>query len=160
MWISYKVYIYISSLLCLPSTPHPTLLGCHRAPGSVPCYSATFYDLFYTWLCIFQCYSPKMSSLSFPHCVHKSILYVCISIPALQIASSVLFFQSPYICVNIQYLFFILHFFYFYDILLFLFFILKQFPFYHTLNLTFTCYISLPALSFLKNFNVFPSFKT
>ena len=29
---------------------------------------------------------------SFHHCIHKSVFYVCISIPALQISSSVLFF--------------------------------------------------------------------
>ena len=37
--------------------------------------------------------------------VHKSILSVCISIPALQIGSSVPFFYIPYICINIQYCF-------------------------------------------------------
>ena len=43
---------------------------------------------------------PPSSSLA------ASLLYVCMSIPALQIGSSVPFFQIPYICVNIQYLFF------------------------------------------------------
>ena len=51
-------------------------------------------------------------ALSFPFCVHKSVLYVCVSIPALQIGSCVPFVQIPYIhvcvcvCVNIWYLFF------------------------------------------------------
>ena len=27
-----------------------------------------------------QCYSLNLSSLSFPHCVHKSVFYVCVSI--------------------------------------------------------------------------------
>ena len=31
-------------------------------------------------------------TFSFLHCVHKSVLYVCLSIPALQIGSSVSFF--------------------------------------------------------------------
>ena len=31
-------------------------------------------------------------SHSFPHCVYKSMLYVCVSIPALQIGSLVAFF--------------------------------------------------------------------
>ena len=35
---------------------------------------------------------PFCPTLSFPHCIHKSILYVFISIPALQIDSSVPFF--------------------------------------------------------------------
>ena len=33
--------------------------------------------------------------------VHKSGLYVCISTAALQISSSVPFFKTPYICINI-----------------------------------------------------------
>ena len=33
-------------------------------------------------------------TLSFPHCVHKSVLYVCVSITALQIDSSVPFLDS------------------------------------------------------------------
>jgi len=32
---------------------------------------------------MFQCYFLKSSPFSFPHCVQKSILYVCISIAAL-----------------------------------------------------------------------------
>ena len=44
-------------------------------------------------------------TLFFPRCAHKSVLCVCISIPALHIGSSVSFSQIPYICVNIQYLF-------------------------------------------------------
>ena len=39
-------------------------------------------------------------TLSFPRCVHKSVLYICISIPVLQIHLSVPFFWIPYICVN------------------------------------------------------------
>ena len=38
--------------------------------------------------------------------VHTSVLYVCVSISALQIGSSVPFFYIPHICVNIRYLFF------------------------------------------------------
>ena len=38
-----------------------------------------------------------------PH-VHKSVLYVCISIPAVQIGSSVPFFSIPHISINTQYL--------------------------------------------------------
>ena len=39
-------------------------------------------------------------------CCGKSILYLCISIPALQLGSSVPFFWIPHVCVNTQYLFF------------------------------------------------------
>ena len=43
-------------------------------------------------------------TISFMHCVHKSVLYVCISIAALQVGSSVASFWIPYIWINIQYL--------------------------------------------------------
>ena len=38
--------------------------------------------------------------------VHTFVLYICVSISALQTGSSVPFFWVPHICVNIQYLFF------------------------------------------------------
>ena len=51
--------------------------------------STSFYLHMVTY--IFQCYSFTIHpTISFPHCVHKSILYV--SNPALQIGSSVPFF--------------------------------------------------------------------
>ena len=46
---------------------------------------------------------PIYPTLSFPCCVHMSILYV-ICFPALKIGSSVPFFQIPYICFNMPYL--------------------------------------------------------
>ena len=36
-----------------------------------------------------QCYSFNHLSISFHHCAHKSLFYVCVFIPALQISSSV-----------------------------------------------------------------------
>ena len=108
--------------------------GCHRALDWAPrtiqqlptCY------LFYTWFCIrlfffildlfifnftllyntvlvFIRFNATLSirpTLFFPHWVHKSVLYVCVSIAALQIGPSVSFFYIPYVCVNIRYLFF------------------------------------------------------
>ena len=86
----------------IPSTP----LGCCRAlgwspwvtqqipPGSVSC----------TWQCV--CFRDPLSVppiLSFPHCVHKWVLYVCISTATLQIGSSVPSFYFPYTCLNTQY---------------------------------------------------------
>ena len=41
-----------------------------------------------------------------PSGVHKSVLCVCVSVPALPIGPSVPFFWIPYICINIWYLFF------------------------------------------------------
>ena len=37
--------------------------------------------------CLLQCYSLDSSPLSFPHCARKSVL--CVSVPALQIGSSI-----------------------------------------------------------------------
>ena len=56
--------------------------------------------LFYIWQCKFPCYSLHISHplLPSPH-VHKSILYVCFSILALQINSSIPFSYIPYICI-------------------------------------------------------------
>ena len=55
------------------------------------------------YLC--QRYSLSWLHLPFPLLCPKSVLYVCISIPALQIGPSVPFFQIPPVCVNIQNLF-------------------------------------------------------
>ena len=43
-------------------------------------------------------------TLSLFYCVHKSVLYVCVSIAAPQIGSSMPSFLIPYACANIQYL--------------------------------------------------------
>ena len=45
-------------------------------------------------------------SLLFSHLVHMSVLYVCFSIAALKINSSVPSLQIPFICVIIRYLYF------------------------------------------------------
>ena len=45
-------------------------------------------------------------TLPFPSCVHMSTLYSCVSIPTLQIGSSVAFFLTPHMYINIQPLFF------------------------------------------------------
>ena len=69
--------------------------------------------LFYTYQCIYvnpnlpvhhttTTTPPLLSLLD----VHTFVLYICVSISALQTGSSVPFFQVPHICVNIQYLFF------------------------------------------------------
>ena len=66
--------------------------------------------LFYTYQCIhvnpnlpIQHTTPTPLSLLG---VHTFVLYICVSISALQTSSSVPFFQITHICVNIQYLFF------------------------------------------------------
>ena len=66
-----------------PSCPTP--LGCHRAHGWVPCviWQLPTSCLFYLWWRINICLNATLSvcsTLSFPCCVHKSILYVYIFI--------------------------------------------------------------------------------
>ena len=85
-------------------TPHPSPLGHHRALRRALCAVRQLptSSLFYTSSCIDV--SATLSAhptFPSPHCTHKSVLYVCISIPGLQIGSSVLFFQIPYIYIYI-----------------------------------------------------------
>ena len=47
-----------------------------------------------------------LPTLSFPDCVHESVLCVCVSTAALQIGSLVPSLQISYTCADIQYLFF------------------------------------------------------
>ena len=104
-WISHMCTC-IPSFLDLSLPP-----GHYRAPSWAPCAGQqvpTSY-LFYRWWCVYV--GPTLSihpALLFPHhaCVSMSILYVCISIPALEIASSVPFFYVPHIGINMWYLLF------------------------------------------------------
>ena len=82
------VTTYISSLLNFPSSspPDPTIPGHHRAPCWAPCAIYRWFSLaiYFTHgsvcmsVLISQCVQP------FPHWVHKSTLYICISIPTLK----------------------------------------------------------------------------
>ena len=77
-------YTYITSLLSLCPSSHPTPLGHHRAPIWAPCVIQQFLtsSLVYTWQCInVDATCSTLPTLSFPHCVHKSVLYLCVSIP-------------------------------------------------------------------------------
>ena len=93
VWTGY-MYTYIPSLLDLPLTPPSHPLGHHRAPSWAPCaiqHLPTSY-LCYTWQCVYISATLSICpTLSFPLSVHKCILDVCVSLPALQIGSSVLF---------------------------------------------------------------------
>ena len=62
--------------------------------------------LFYTYQCIYV--NPNLPVHPIPLSplgVHTFVIYICVSISALQTGSSVPFFQIPHICINIQYLF-------------------------------------------------------
>ena len=101
-----QIYTY-PLCLSLPPIPlsHPAPLG-HRARGGTPHAIQHFLNsqLSYTWQCIYFNSLPTFSS---PCYIHKSVLYIHVSIPDLQINSSVPFFQIPCICVNMQYLIFL-----------------------------------------------------
>ena len=96
--------VFYRSLLFSVKPQHESALGIHISSPfwtsllfSTPSHPSRLiqikYYLFYTWQCKFPCYSFHTSHplLPSPH-VHKSILYVCFSIAALKINSSVLFF--------------------------------------------------------------------
>ena len=68
-------------------------------------YSSFPVAVFHMVVYICQCYPPNLPHpLLTPLCLF--IHYICISVPALQIGSSVPFFYIPHICINIHYLFF------------------------------------------------------
>ena len=92
-------YTSIPSLLSYPPLPPSILLSHHRAPDWDPCYIATSHQLsIYSWQCIrVDATFSIHPTLSLPNCVHKPTLYICRSIPSLQIGSSVPFFRIPYI---------------------------------------------------------------
>ena len=88
-------------------TPYPTPLGDikHRADLPVLCGSLPLAILhLVVYIC--QCYSLTTSLSPLPPCVLKSILYICVFIPALSLCLSVPFFKIPYICVSVRYLFY------------------------------------------------------
>ena len=98
VWISH-IYTYIPSLKSLLPTTCPPTPDHRRAPGWAPCAVGqlpTSYDLhMVTYKC--QCYSLCLSHPLLPDCVYKSGFYVCISVCALHIGSTLLFFCIPYI---------------------------------------------------------------
>ena len=83
-------------------------LGHQRVLGRVPCAVQQFSSvLFYTQQCTYV--SPNLPIRlipSSPRGIHTFVLYICVSISALQIGSPVPFLQILHICINIQYLFF------------------------------------------------------
>ena len=92
-----------------PPTPsHPTPLRCHRVLGWARCIMQQLLTshLFYLWQCI--CVSATLSippTFSFPHCVHKSVLYVSLFLPWKQVHRYHLSSFHIYV-LSIWYLFF------------------------------------------------------
>ena len=91
-------------IIHIASSSHPLCPSClckssqNARLGSL-CYTASSHQLSVLYLIMYICWSYflHLSTLSFSHCVQKSILYISVSIPSLQINSSVPFFYIPYI---------------------------------------------------------------
>ena len=83
-----------------PNSSHPTALGHHGAPSWAPCTvrqlaaSCLTHGSVYMSMLLSQSVPPSPSHPS----VHMFILYVCISIPALQLESSTIFLGSIHMC--------------------------------------------------------------
>ena len=102
-----KSIIYISPLLGPPShlpESHPSRSS-QSTELSFLCYTVDSHQLFFFFYTR-SIISHNLFFLPLPHCVHMSILYVCVSVPVLQIGSFVPFFQVLHICVDIRNLFF------------------------------------------------------
>ena len=67
-------------------------------PLSSPCYAVASQQLstLHMVVSIYHCYSPNSPHPLLCHCVHKSVLNVCLSTAALQIGSLVTFVQIPH----------------------------------------------------------------
>ena len=89
----------------------PSHLGHHSALNRVPCaiqyspLSCLFYTQYQQCICV-NPNLPIPPTQPFPLGIHTFVRYVSVSISALQIGSSVPFFQIPHICIEIRYLFF------------------------------------------------------
>ena len=85
------MYTYIPSLLDLgPTRPHLTYVGHHRALSGVPYAVSRFLQAIYFIHGSLYISIAHFIPCALPH-VHMSVLYACISIPTLQIGSSVPF---------------------------------------------------------------------
>ena len=106
-----QLYVYGYSLPLEPPSPtppfHPSRPS-HITELSSLCYIQLLptSSLFHTWSCPYAtliCESNATLSICpavpFPSGIRKTVCYICVSIPALQIGSLVPFFQIPYIYV-------------------------------------------------------------
>ena len=82
MWIRH-LYTYVPSLWNLPPTLPLNPLGHHRAPSWAPCAVSSFpLALCFTHdsVCMSVLLSEFIPPSPSPHCVHMSVLYVCVSL--------------------------------------------------------------------------------
>ena len=97
-------YMYTYNPLPLepPALSQPSRLS-QRTKLSSLCYTTGSHQSSILHIIVYICqyYSLNLPHPPLPAHVHKSLLYICISIAVLKIGSSVLFFQISYVCVNI-----------------------------------------------------------
>ena len=86
-------YTYITFVLSIPLlTPHSTLQGYHRVPDWAPyVLQQLLTSQLFTHVIVCMSMLFMYSSHCFPNCVHEFALCICISIPFLQISSSIQF---------------------------------------------------------------------
>ena len=85
------IHITLLSWASLPFS-HPTPVGHHRAPCWAPCVIQQLLTSYSYVDATFSIHATLSLSLSLSHHVYKFILYICISIPSLQIGFLILFF--------------------------------------------------------------------
>ena len=78
-WIIYRC-IYVPSFLNFCPMSHPFRLSQSTGLSSLHhIANPQWLYILYMVMYMFQCYTFNLSLLSFLHCVHKSVLYVCVS---------------------------------------------------------------------------------
>ena len=98
-----QLYLYIYPLL---SYFPPTCTPSHSSGSSQGIELGSLHSSFPLAFCllmvVYSCQSilPVCPTLPFICCVHKPILYICVSIPTLQMGSLAPYFQILYICIN------------------------------------------------------------
>ena len=114
------MYLYIHSLLSLPPMPHPTPLGIRQHYAGLPVLYSSF-QLIVLHMVVYtcQCYSLDSSHPLFPHYVHKTMLYVSISIPVNRFISTI-FLESIYMHQHMIFVFLFLTYFILYNWLWFI----------------------------------------
>ena len=108
IYIHTHTHTYIYLPLATLSHPLPSLthLGHHRAENWAPLvvWQLPIRFLCCTWPCIYVKASCSINpTLSFLDYFNKFLLYICSSIPALKISSSVSFLWVPHISIKIWY---------------------------------------------------------
>ena len=98
-----QIYVYTGPLPLEPSSHWPPFQPSRSSPGTMLSFLCfRFPILLYVQQCIYVDATLSVGpTLSFPLCVHKAFLYIYISLPALQIDSSVPLFQIPNIHINV-----------------------------------------------------------